>query len=160
MSSRMEDRFSNRSLLFCFTILLVFCCRLTQTQTWTFRQQLSVPNSNWKSVAMSNDGQYMYVVAPENVYQSTDGGSTWDKINQNLYSLLSRHLSPFIITYPQISRFLKKCDINRKCHDSERSRGFTGEGFDLLKSIYESWFLNGKIGGLRIYCRFIFILTA
>ncbi len=52
----------------------------TVSGSWTI-QQTSVPSGSWKSVAMSNSGQIIYVVGPSNVYRSSDYGSSWNKLS-------------------------------------------------------------------------------
>lgn len=71
-----------KGIPFLLAILFALVIRTTEGQTWTFTQT-SVPSGSWKSVAISNSGQYMYVVANSNVYQSTNYGSSWSKISQS-----------------------------------------------------------------------------
>lgn len=75
----------NHFILLAMIIILCLCSRAI-SQTWTFQRLTGVPSGNWKSVAMSDDGTIMYVVAPSSVYRSLNSGVTWSRINANLNS--------------------------------------------------------------------------
>lgn len=75
-----------RSSFLIVLIFISFFWRSVFGQTWNFQQLTGVPSGNWKSVAMSDDGTIMYVIALQNVYRSLNSGSTWSRINVNPYS--------------------------------------------------------------------------